>query len=155
MWTCKCVCNSGLLCPLNLPLNETSTDKFRQYLTDYNNRPFDSISFMPMMILLVHLDLHIKTHQPFFLVLIDLTQVVDVRSFGLMRFLLFFLFSFFFAKLKVIRWKNLKTLQSGDGSMTLTLTTYQGHTVIVDVFTLMTWFVVVLEQVFELIVFVE
>ena len=28
------------------PLNETTTDKIRQYHTDYNNRPSNTISFM-------------------------------------------------------------------------------------------------------------
>ena len=32
---------------LNGPLNETVTDKIRQYRADYNNRPSNTISFIP------------------------------------------------------------------------------------------------------------
>jgi hypothetical protein len=32
---------------LDRSLNETVTDKIRVYLTDYNNRPSNAISFMP------------------------------------------------------------------------------------------------------------
>jgi hypothetical protein len=31
------------------PLNEAATDRIRQYHTDYNNRPSNSISFIPPM----------------------------------------------------------------------------------------------------------
>ncbi len=34
---------------LDRPLNESATDKIRQYLTDYNNRPSHSIVFMPVI----------------------------------------------------------------------------------------------------------
>jgi hypothetical protein len=32
---------------IHRPLNEAATDKIRDYRTDYNNRPSNSISFMP------------------------------------------------------------------------------------------------------------
>ena len=32
---------------LDGPLNEAAADKIRQYRADYNNRPFNAISFMP------------------------------------------------------------------------------------------------------------
>ncbi len=34
---------------LDGPLNETTTDKIRQYHSDYNNRPSDDISFMSVI----------------------------------------------------------------------------------------------------------
>ena len=35
---------------LDGPLNEVTSDKIRQYRSDYNNRPSNSISFMPAII---------------------------------------------------------------------------------------------------------
>jgi hypothetical protein len=35
---------------LDGPLNEVTTDKILQYLTDYNNRPSNVISFMPVTV---------------------------------------------------------------------------------------------------------
>jgi hypothetical protein len=32
-----------------MPLNESVTDKIRAYRSDYNNRPFNSISFIPVI----------------------------------------------------------------------------------------------------------
>ncbi len=34
---------------LDSPLNETTPDKIRQYRSDYNNRPSNDISFIPVI----------------------------------------------------------------------------------------------------------
>ena len=35
---------------LDSPLNETTPDKIRQYRSDYNNRPSNGISFIPVIV---------------------------------------------------------------------------------------------------------